>query len=922
MVSVGRHPNIELLPLSQVESVSGYVGNFKVKVRQEPRYVIADMCTGCESCAAACPNEIANPFELGLSTRKAAYRNSPQATPNAFAIDKLGTAPCRDACPAGQRAMGYINLVKHQRYADAYWVIRRENPFPSVCGRVCNHVCEDACTRKEYDDPVNIVALKRFVADWAYNHRQELAAMSDKSLVGTPFHKDPQPTGKKVAIIGSGPAGLTAALDLVRLGHQVTVYEQFSEPGGMMRVGIPPHRLPYDRLNWEIDLIRQEGVNIQLNTRIANAPGLLQKGFDSVLIAAGVHDAVKLPIANADHPANWLSTDFLRKVLLGERIDLTGRQVIVLGAGDVALDVARTAIRLGQPRVQIVCRGMRASEHELTAAEEEGVRILSSRVFKAVITSGEEVLGIRCLDAEVGGIVDGRRIVREKPGTEHLIEGDLIIWALGQKGDYGFLPPDTPIVSQKPNGIEVDEHMMTAQPGVFSAGDIRQGWTTFVIDAIAEGHRVARSIDHFLSGGGAIDQPEKPVKVDHMTIAQIEEKITAGKASNQPRVKISSIPPEERINNFREVDLTLTEAQALAEASRCLECGVCSECLECVAACEKGAIDHAMRAAELEFSVGAIILATGFKDFNPEIAPEYGYQHPNVITAMEFERMINPSGPTGGKVLLKNGRPPASVAIVHCVGSRDSRYHEYCSRACCMFSLKLAQLVHEYVDAEVHEIYRDMRTFGKGYEEFYNRTKQAGIHFYHGRIRNIVRQNGHLNVSWDETFYQQPDNIDVDLVILATGFEPQADSADVAAVFGISRSKDGFFLEKHPKLGPVETRSEGIFLAGACQGPKDIPDSVAQAGAAAAAALSLIDQQTVLLDPAIAVVDPALCAGCGHCAAVCPYSAITIEDNLARINTYNCKGCGTCAAACPDKAMTLIHFTDQQIISELVGALG
>ena len=921
MVSVGRHNNIELMTLSEVESISGYVGNFQVNIRQKARYVQTDMCTGCESCTTVCPVEVKNVFELGLGTRHATYRNSPQATPNAFAIEKRGVAPCRDACPADQRAMGYINLVKQKRYADAYWTIRRENPFPSVCGRVCNHLCEEACSRGDYDEPVNIVALKRFVADWAYEHRDDLAAMPDKSLVGTPFNRNPQPTGKKIAVIGSGPAGLTAALDMVRLGHKVTIYEQFSQPGGMMRVGIPPHRLPIDRLTWEIDLIKAEGVEILLNHKITNAPALLQKGYDAVLIAAGVHDAVRLPITNSDHPGNWLSTEFLRKVLLGEHIDLSGRRVIVLGAGDVALDVARTAVRLGKPKVQIVCRGMRASEHELTAAEEEGVRILSSRVFKEVITVNEKIIGIRCLDAEVGGIENGRRIVREKPGTEHLIEGDLIIWALGQKGDYGFLPEETEIVSQKPTGIQVDENMMTAKTGVFVAGDIRQGWTSFVVDAIAEGHKSARAIDRYLNMGAGIPEPVLPQDIARLSKEEIQQKIHEGLASNHPRVKISSIPPEARENNFKEVDLVLTEEQALAEASRCLECGVCGECMECVVACEKGAIDHNMQDELVSVNVGAVILATGFKEFDPARAPEYGYQHPNVITAMEFERMINPSGPTEGKVLLKNGRRPRSVAIIHCVGSRNEKYHEYCSRACCMYSLKLAQLVHEYVDAEVHEIYRDIRSFGKGYEEFFNRTKQAGVNFYHGLVNSVVQQNGHLHIEWDEAFFQQPDNLDVDMVILATGFEPQADTAQMAQTFGISRSPDGFFLERHPKLGPIETRSEGIFLAGACQSPKDIPDSVAQAGSAAAAALSLIDQGTVHLDPSIASVNQTMCAGCGHCELVCPYGAVSIMDGVAHINEYNCKGCGTCAAACPNKAMTLIHFDDKQLISELIGAL-
>ena len=185
----------------------------------------------------------------------------------------------------------------------------------------------------------------------------------------------------------------------------------------------------------------------------------------------------------------------------------------------------------------------------------------------------------------------------------------------------------------------------------------------------------------------------------------------------------------------------------------------------------------------------------------------------------------------------------------------------------------------------------------------------------------MEQQNGNLLVRWDESFYNQPDHVEVDMVILATGFEPHEDAGQVASLFGVSRSRDGFFLEKHPKLGPVETTTDGIYLAGACQSPKDIPDSVAQAGGAAAAALSLMDQGTIALDPSMAEVKQALCAGCGQCVAACPYAAITVENGKAVINSYQCKGCGTCAATCPNKAMTLIHYDDRQLVAELVGAL-
>ncbi|GAB4435308.1 MAG: hypothetical protein Kow00120_02070 [Anaerolineae bacterium] len=923
---MGRHRNITLLAYSEVESVSGYVGNFSVRVRRKARYIDETQCTGCGQCADACPIELDNPFDLGLSTRKASYRHSAQAVPGAYTIEKRGVAPCRAACPTDQRAMGYIALVRQRRYADAYWAIRREHPFPSVCGRVCNRQCEEACSRGQWDAPVNIMGLKRFVADWAYAHRDELPDMRDKSLVGTPFKHDAPPTGKKVAIIGAGPAGLTAAHDLVRLGHAATVFDALPIAGGMMRVGIPPHRLPWDRLDWEIQQIVDEGVALRLNTYIDDIPALMSNGYDAVIIATGAHRAKKLPLRNSNHPDNWLSLDLLRRVALGEKIDLSGRKVAILGGGNVALDAARTAIRLGGPEVRMVClepRGeMPGFQWEVQVAEEEGITLYAGRTFKEIVVEDEKIVGVRCAEVVFRGFKGGRPDVDEIPGTEHVIPADLIVWAIGQGPDFAFLPADGSINTRYPVGVQTDDAMMTTLPGVFAAGDVHRGMTFFVVDAIAEGHHVARSVDRYLRGAAGVPEPPE-LPVARLSQEEVEAKIARGEAAGWDRAPISSIPLEERRNNFREVDLTLTEEEAVAEAARCLRCGVCSECLECVAACDRGAIDHNMQDRVVELEVGALILATGFKDFDPRKAPEYGYGRlDNVITAMEFERMINTGGPTAGKVLMRDGRPPKSVAILHCVGSRDAKYHEYCSRACCMYALKLAQLVREYVDAEVYEVYRDMRTFGKDYEEFYNRTRQKGVNFFHGRVTGVEQCNGHLAVRWDEHFYNQPDHVEVDMVILATGFEPQVDAAQIASRFGISRGPDGFFLERHPKLGPLETASDGIFLAGACQSPKDIPDTVAQAGGAAAAALSLIDQGTIALDPIIAEVDKARCAGCGQCAAACPYEAIELAAGVATVNGYRCKGCGTCAAACPNKAVTLVHYDDGQLIAELVGALG
>jgi len=350
------------------------------------------------------------------------------------------------------------------------------------------------------------------------------------------------------------------------------------------------------------------------------------------------------------------------------------------------------------------------------------------------------------------------------------------------------------------------------------------------------------------------------------------------------------------------------------------------KCRACEKFCPRQAIDFEQKDEFIQFEVGTIILATGFKDFDPTGLPQYGYGSlPNVLTGMEIERLINTGGPTSGVVALKDGRTPKKIAILHCVGSQGDT-HEYCSRVCCMYSLKLAQLVRDYVGAEVVEYYRDMRTFGKDYEAFYERVKQHGVEFmrYDKNIQ-VSQQGEHLMVSIIDVFTGKPVDTLVDMVILSTGMEPQADQHETGTIFGVSRSSDGFFIEKHPKLAPVETTTDGVFLAGTCQGPKDIPDSVAQGGAAAACALSLMDAGQVLLEPYTTCVDPEACGGCRTCEGLCPYTAIEMVEykgrQVASINEILCKGCGVCAAACPAGAVLQHGFTQEQILAEIEGML-
>ncbi len=356
---------------------------------------------------------------------------------------------------------------------------------------------------------------------------------------------------------------------------------------------------------------------------------------------------------------------------------------------------------------------------------------------------------------------------------------------------------------------------------------------------------------------------------------------------------------------------------------------IADACGACQMVCEAGAVDFEQQDEILELDVGAIIVATGFEMWDPTQLSQYSYgKSPNIITGMEFEHLSNAGGPTSGEILLANGKKPQRVAILHCVGSRDHNAHPYCSRICCMYSLKQAHLVRDKTGAEVYEFYMDMRSFGKGYEEFYERVQKEGVTFVRGRGAEVEvlepqngRKYGQLRVRGEDANLGRLVAVDVDMVVLSTAIEAPHDADRVAALFGLSRTEDGFFAEAHPKMRPVETNTDGVFLAGTAQGPRDVPDTVAHAGAAASMALALLDKGEVTISPTISVVDEVLCSGCKTCIALCPYTAISFieEKNVARVNEALCKGCGTCAAACPSGAITARHFTDQQIMAQIEG---
>lgn len=599
LLEILKHPRLRTWTNTEIKHIEWQGDACRVDLRQSPRYIDLTRCTACGKCVETCPVTIP-----GTSLKAIQLGGQPDCA----VITKEGLAPCSSACPAGIHVQGYVALIADGRYQEAYHLIHEALPFPSVCGRVCNHYCEASCSRREIGPAVNIMGLKRFVSDWVLEEDHE--GRQDQA----PEPTSPQAEGErgKVAIIGAGPAGLTAARDLVRAGFKVKVIDANPKAGGMMRVGIPPHRLPYHHLEREISQIIAEGVELQLNTWVDDVPGLFEEGYQAVLIATGAHQALKVSLENADHPDNWLSLDFLKDVCLGKKIDLKGRNVIVLGGGDVAMDAARSAIRLGKPEVKIICRGLRASFNEIQEAEEEGVQIIRSRVFKKIVLEKGRIAGVECLEAEVGEVVDGVRQFTELPGTEHLIPGDLVIWAIGQRPDFSFLPEGEEAVQHSASGIQADSRMMTSLEGVFTAGDVRRGTTFFVVDAVGEGHQAARSIIDYLEGEQSLSgaRPRPQVQLSR---EEVERRLDLRSEALSERAPVRCIPAAERENNFSEVELTMDEKQARLEAGRCLSCGPCSECMACLEICQPGAVIHDQEEASITLEVSGLVSRGEYK---------------------------------------------------------------------------------------------------------------------------------------------------------------------------------------------------------------------------------------------------------------------------------------------------------------------
>lgn len=914
---VGRHPNIEILTMSEVREMSGFVGNFKVKVFQKPRYISLDKCTGCGDCQQVCPISFKSEFELGLTTRHPISRAFPQAIPNTFSILRAGKPPCEDACPAGVNVCGYMNLSGLGKFDEALALVRERMPFAAVCGRICFHPCETVCKRGKIDAPLSICYTKRYLGDYElekgeFNH--------------PPIEKERE---EKVAVIGSGPAGLAAAYYLRLKGYPVTVFEKLPVAGGMLAVGIPDYRLPRDILAAEIRNLAGMGIEIKTGVTFGKDitfDSLKQEGYQSFFIATGLHKNTALRIEGEDLEGVIPGTDLLRKASLDEPVRL-GKKVVIVGGGNVAIDCARSAWRLGAEEVTVLYRRTRdempAWDIEVEEAEHEGVKFHFLAAPIRLMGEGGKLRKMEYIKMELGEPdASGRRRPVPMEGSQTIIEVDNVIPAIGQAPDTKNLE-EIALKTNKWAMIVADEHTLaTSRSGVFAGGDCTLGAASFV-EAVAQGRRAAQSIHSYLAYGGlkAVETEETPMDKELTE----QERLRAKPISRQQMPRLS---PAKRKGNFEEVDLGFSAQMATAEGQRCLSCSLCSQCGECERNCGPQAIDLNEKERIRELEVGAIIVATGIDIFDASKYTEYGYgKYPDVITNLQYERLCNASGPTGGKVVRpSNGEVPRSVVFVQCVGSRDPvKGNAYCSKVCCMISAKqLSIFKHHNPDGQAYVFYIDNRAGGKGYEEFLRRTiEEDGAQYIRGRVAKIYQEAGKLVVRGENSLVGGIVEIEADLVVLATGLTSQKNVATVARALNLSTDKDGFFIEAHPKLGPVETSLSGIFLAGAAQGPKDIPESVAQGGATGAEVLALFSIGEVEVEPTVAGIEEKLCTGCKTCVGLCPYNAISFseESKLAMINEALCQGCGTCAAACPVAAIRVQHYTPEQIYAQIEGIL-
>ncbi|HUW64671.1 MAG TPA: FAD-dependent oxidoreductase [Spirochaetia bacterium] len=838
MAATQHHPNIDVMIYSEVDKITrNGNGRFKVRVRKKPTFVKHNLCTGCRQCEMTCNVAVPDQYNFDLVARRAAHIAFPQAVPKKAVIERQGSSPCLYTCPAGVKAHGYVALTRTGKYDEAFNLVLEDTPLVGSLGRACFALCEGECTRSSLEGPVPIRRIKRFLADRYYGGHAE------------PEHKAPEePDGKQVAVVGSGPAGLTCAFHLAKRGYKVKVFEAQKVPGGMLSLGIPAYRLPKDVVARDIKNLTALGVEIETGVKVENLADLKNQGFEAVFVAAGLQGPAKMGVPGEDLAGVLYGVDFLRKMSLGETVRL-GQKVAVIGGGNVAIDTARSALRLGAREVHLYSLEkedeLLATPEEVEGARHEGIQFHHGKGVRQIKGKNGSVTGL--VTIAVKSIFDETK--RFNPtyieGTEEETAVDTVIASIGQRAELNFTAGHKELTGANGRLIVDPATLATPVPGVFAGGDVVTG-PSMIVKAAGQGKRAAFHIDRYLRGEaleGAEFDYRLPVVDKEEVIARQRSYTTLAPVAKKEILK-------EKVTGFAEVEQPMTEEEALYSAGRCLDCGVCSQCSQCIATCPAGAIDMGMQEEMVEAEVGSVIVSTGFKLFPADAKPQYGFgKFKNVITGMQMDRLLAPTRPYNTILRPGDGKVPESIAFILCTGSRDQTVNnELCSRVCCMYSIKHNQLIMGALPlADVTVYYIDIRAFSKGYDEFYQQARGMGTNFVKGRVAKIEeKEDGNLTL-----FYEDIDNgghlaqAEHDMVVLSVGLLPNTEYMNLFA--GEELQPDEFFYVKETDedLYPGKTSIDGVFVAGTASGAKDIPDSILHAGAAAAQAAAHVERTRI-----------------------------------------------------------------------------
>ena len=839
MAAVNNHPNVRTLVYTEVDEIApAEGGTFRVRLHRKPTFIDAAKCTGCALCEAACTVAVPDEFNYDLAARRAAHIAFPQAVPKKAVISRRGSSPCSFTCPAGVKPHGYISLVRAGKYDEAFRQHLDDAPLVGVLSRACYAPCEGDCTRAELEGAVSIRGIKRFLVDRYY-------AAHPIPEFGPPTDR----RGSKVAVVGSGPAGLTAAFYLGRAGYDVTVFEADAEAGGILRWGIPAYRLPKDVLARDIANVTALGVRIETGHPVGSLAELRSAGFEATFLAVGDRGGRNLGVPGEAADGVLDAVAFLHDLNAGSPPDFTGRSVVVVGGGNVAIDSARSARRLGARSVTMVCLESRAEmpahPGEIQEALEESVELRPSWGVGEVLTDAGRVAGldlIRCTS-----VFDAEKRFRpafDRSVTER-IPAQVVIKAIGLAPNTAAFAGE--LTLERNGTIHVDRSTLaTSVPGVYAGGDAVSG-PSMIVAAIGQGKRAARSIDRFLQHL----PPETDPLDDRLPVAERGRVAEAARASGTRRSShpIVHAPPAERLTSFHDYEVALSETDARDNAARCLDCGICSECRECVAVCPADAIDLEMRSQRETVTVRSVALATGFTPFDARQKPALGFgRFPNVITGPQMDRILAPTRPFNAVIRPSDGKAPTNVAFVLCTGSRDAQVgNRLCSRVCCMYSMKQAQLLMGALPlADVTVYYLDIRAFGKGYEEFFQQTKGMSVYFRKGKVSRIEETD-------DQDLLVHFEDIEEgggaktarhDLVVLSTGLLPNTGAVGLFPSSAPEQDAHSYVREPNEEVEPGRTSTPGVFVIGSATAVRDIPDTIVHSAAASAQVAAYLKRPT------------------------------------------------------------------------------